>query len=312
MLDKMRQSRAEHPRCAAMDGMPSRLENVRIFHNVTSCQRQSFIAVLGMASPALRFIPSRTAIEHYMNVRALSRRLNHKIIDTLPENALLEAGKLLGIAKGKTFILESEDQMSVLADACLYDWVQDGKTPIERYAEKHAPPPETEEYELLQAFLRATYRVVLVESRIEGAGVGCKDIFTGESLFIMDFGLSQSPLNIAYGTRTISVGPFWMTGGAGLPTVRDGVEAVIARLTEEGLLQDGAFTDPHRAAVIIIRTLLAEGASEHIEYRVASQSQFRHSRRLNTRQNAPVVIPGRNSSCTCGSGKRYKRCCGRH
>jgi hypothetical protein len=263
-----------------------------------------------MASPALRFIPSRSAVERYRHVRALSAQLNHKVLDTLPGNALVETGKLLGIVRGKRFILDSEDEMSVLADACLYDWIQDGKSPMERYAEKHAPPPETEEYEILQSFLGAVYRIVIVQSRIEGAGVDCRDIFTGGSLFVMDFGLSQSPLNIAYATRTIPVGPFWMSGGAGLPTGSLGIKAVIARLKEEDLLRDIGFTDPHRAAITIIRTLLAEGAAEHVAYQDVSQSQFRHSRRPNLRPNTSAGILSRNSSCPCGSGQRYKRCCG--
>src|SRR5207245_6795016 len=82
----------------------------------------------------------------------------------------------------------------------------------------HPPAPGTEEHELLQAYLQAKYRIVVPQSRVQGAGAYFVDLLSAEELFIMDIGLSQTPLDVAYATRTIPLGQFWMTGGAGLPT----------------------------------------------------------------------------------------------
>jgi hypothetical protein len=37
------------------------------------------------------------------------------------------------------------DVSSVLQDCCLYDWFEDGRNLVQRYAEAHPANPETEE-----------------------------------------------------------------------------------------------------------------------------------------------------------------------
>lgn len=240
-----------------------------------------------------------------------SRTLHQEIIETLPKNAVLEIGKRLGIVRGRTVMLDSEDMLSVIMDCCLYDLMEDGKNAISRYLESHFGQASPDERELLQASCLAQYRIVFPLSRVEGAGVYFKDLFTNEELFVMDIGMSQNALNIAYGTRTIPLGPFWMTGGAGLPAGSDAIRKAGARLHEKGLLGDGGFTDQHRAALTIVRTLLERGAAEHVRYEDVQPQELAEGLREHTqRQCMPAGIPGRNSACPCGSGKRYKRCCG--
>lgn len=263
-----------------------------------------------MASATLSFSPSTTDKERYARLRKVSQTLNHKIIDTLPKDAIHVIGKQLGIMQGRTIVMDSEDVLSVLMDCCLYDFINDGKNTIQWYAEQHAPAPDSDEYEILQGSLAACYRLVMPKSRVEGAGIQVVDIVTGEELFIMDFGMSQSPLNIVYGTRTIPFGQFWMTGGAGLPAGRDTVEEAVRRLNEKGLLRDTGFTDPHRATLTIVRTLLEHGASEHVQYQDLPGAKVSNARMPGGHRRTLPLVPGRNSPCICGSGKRYKRCCG--
>ena len=124
----------------------------------------------------------------------------------------------------------------------------------------------------------------------------------------MDIGLSYNPLDVAYATRTIPLGQFWMTGGAALPTGRTTIEDAIDRLKKQRLLVDGKFTDPHKAALILVRRLLEGGASQHVAYE--HMEDHRKPRFYRKPDAAAARSPGRNSPCPCGSGKRYKRCCG--
>jgi hypothetical protein len=141
------------------------------------------------------------------------------------------------------------------------------------------------------------------------------DLLSGEELFIMDIGLSQIPHQVAYATRTIPLGQFWMTGGAGLPTGSEAIKIAIDRLTKQRLVEDGRFTDPHKVAVVFVRTLLESGASQHVAYEtVENQRRQEFHREFGAadvpRQKLSAYTPARNSPCPCGSGKRYKRCCG--
>lgn len=261
------------------------------------------------------FIPSLSDVERYKRLRRLARDLNHRIVKTVPREAMHEVGETIGILHRGVLVFDTEDETSILMDCCLYDWMRNGKNLVEKYAENHPASPGTEEHELLQAYLQAKYRIVVPRSRVQGAGAYSVDLLSAEELFIMDMGLSQNPLDVAYATRTIPLGQFWITGGAALPTGRTAIENAIDRLNKQRLLVDGKFTDPHKAALVFVRTLLEDGASQHIAYET-EENHRRHRPHSKPdvadapEQRVSAYTPGPNSRCPCGSGKRYKRCCG--
>src|SRR5260370_22932684 len=82
----------------------------------------------------------------------------------------------------------------------------------------------------------------------------------------MDIGLSQIAKQVVYATRTIPLGQFWMTGGAGLPTGSEAIKNAIDRLTKQRLVEEGRLTDPHKVALVFVRTLLDSRASQHVSY----------------------------------------------
>lgn len=226
-----------------------------------------------------------------------------------------EIGDALGILRNGTLVFGTEDEPNILMDCCLYDWIRNGKSIVERFAEDHPPVPETEEGELLQAYLRAQYRILMPQSSVKGAGVHVTDLFSAEELFLMDVGISESPLGIAYATRAIPLREYWITGGAGLPTGQEGITRAINRLRKKRLLVNGRFGDVHQATLLFVKTLLAEKVSQYITYEDTVGAASRQARGPVEQTDGPGPLafpsgPGRNSSCPCGSGKRYKRCCG--
>jgi hypothetical protein len=199
-------------------------------------------------------------------------------------------------------------------DCCLFDWIRNGKNIVEEYVENHPPVPGTDEDEILQAYLQAKYRIIVPRSRAKSAGVHCLDLFSSEEFFLMDIGISESPLNIAYATRTIPLGQYWITGGAALPTGQEGITSAVDQLRKKRLLVDGRFSGSHQATLVLVRSLLANGASQHTTYGTFDAAPRQSHGDLGW-TNAPnprpfSSNPGRNSRCPCGSGKRYKKCCG--
>ena len=100
-----------------------------------------------------------------------------------------------------------------------------------------------------------------------------------------------------------------MTGGVGLPITTEARETVYRRLAAEGVLVDGTITDRRRMALVTVRACLETGAAEHVAY----EDPRGHARRNDTAGHAPgrsIPAPGRNDPCPCGSGKKYKKCCG--
>jgi len=210
-------------------------------------------------------------------MRALNMDLNHRMIETIPPEAYEQIGDAIGIRHKGILVFDSPDMTSVLMDCCLYDWYEDGKNLVQRYSETHAAKPGTDESYLLSAAIQAKYRVLIVQSTVEGAGVQCHDALNNEDLFVMDVALSRSlPDGAALATRTISLGEYSMTSGAGLP-----IHSRKAVSNALGALEGGSalpFQDPDSIALLIVRSCLAAGAADHVAYE-APEAKSSKSRR---------------------------------
>jgi hypothetical protein len=224
------------------------------------------------------FSPARQDVDRYRNLRALSRELNHRIIKTIPRQAYDEIGDALGIRRNGVLLFDSEDMTSVMMDCCLYDWYENGKNLMQRYADTHPATPGTDESYLLRACLQAKYRILVAQSAVPGAGLHCRDVLNGGELFLMDLAFSQSfPCGTAaLATRTIPLGEFWMTGGAALPIDSDTDVLGALRRIEDNHRE--SVEGPAIIALSIIRACLTAGAADHIVY-AAPQPAPRKPRR---------------------------------
>jgi hypothetical protein len=216
-----------------------------------------------MATP---FSPTRQGVEQYRRFRALSVDLGERLIKTIPRQAYNEVGDAISILHNGVLVLDSMDMTSVVADCCLYDWFQDGKNLVQRYAETHPAQPGTDESCVLNACLRAKYRVLVTQSIVRDAGIYCRDVLNGGELFLMDVAFIRTlqPGRAALATRTIPLGEYWMTGGAALPiNSATGIREALSRIeTGRQELPEG----PGAVSLTIVRACLAAGAAEYIAY----------------------------------------------
>jgi hypothetical protein len=198
-------------------------------------------------------------------LRALSRDLNHRIIKTIPRQAYDEVGNAIGILHNGVLVFDSADMTSVMMDCCLYNWFENGKNLVQRYSETHPAKPGTDESYLLNAYVQAKYRVLVVQSAVPDAGLHCHDVLNSEELFLMDLALSRSVRSgdAALATRTISLGEYWMTGGAGLPISRKAFQLALSRLESR---KHESLEGPGRVALLIVRACLAAGVAEYVTY----------------------------------------------
>lgn len=198
--------------------------------------------------------------------------LNHRVIKTIPRQAFDEIGDALGIRHNGVLVFDSEDMTSVMMDCCLYDWYENGKNLVQRYAETHPVTPGTDESYVLQACLHAKYRILKVQSAVPGAGVHCQDVLNGGELFLMDVAMSQNVPNVnaAMATRTIPLGEYWMTSGAGLPiSSKKSILDALRRIDGE---YDKRPEGASGVALPIARACLAAGAADYITYESAEAS----------------------------------------
>ncbi len=113
---------------------------------------------------------------------------------------------------------------------------------------------------------------------------------------------------MALATRIIPLGECWMTTAAGLPLSAEAIGDVLSRFTGEDQFDDSGIKSP--LVFEIVRACLAHGAAEQIRYEDGEAESLEGWEASQRPYEAPRA-PGRNERCPCGSGKKYKACCGR-
>ncbi len=202
--------------------------------------------------------------------------------------------------------------MSLLMDYCLYQPQPDGRNLVERFLEKSPPPEDSDEMVALRAMTEAYYSLFQITDVERGVGVTIQDLLRDETGFIMDIGFGNTARrHLMVATRIIPVEGFLMTGGAGLLVDASAARRIfneLIRMKQTPETFDFKRMTPLQEAdlaALMIRTCLSSGMSSHIAYAEPGGQ----TRSLTGRAEAPR--PGRNEPCHCGSGKKFKMCCGR-
>ena len=83
--------------------------------------------------PDTNVINRAEIISRYKHLRAVGRKLNHKMVERLSKDVLHEGGKKLGILRKNVLVFNSEDESAVLMDYCIYDVRRNGRNAVKQY-----------------------------------------------------------------------------------------------------------------------------------------------------------------------------------
>src|SRR5689334_14334116 len=103
-------------------------------------------------------------LPRYKHLRQVARHLGTRLVQSLPKSVLEEGGKRLGILKKGVLVLDSEDEIAVLMDYCIYDLRRQGRNAIESYLAESPLAPDSDEMVLLKAMREARYSLLVVEA----------------------------------------------------------------------------------------------------------------------------------------------------
>lgn len=268
--------------------------------------------------------------ERYKRFRHLGERISNDLLEYTPkgQDVLPAVARKLGLAiHERTIIFDSEAQMGVLADCMIYDCYEGGLNAVDRYMAAHPPAPGSDEQLLLDAQKNALFRILSVLNVLPGIGVQTYDVLNDENVLLLDHGLSLGAVpGLPLATRTVDLGSFHMTTGAPMPVLSaETLEAIRRMLIEEHAEDPDSFralSPPARADVTarIIRLCFEAGAAQDIEMESLEEQdamalQEAEGMPYLASRPAPLLASGRigrNEPCPCGSGKKYKKCCGRN
>ncbi len=161
------------------------------------------------------FIKESPLVKKYKKYRKVGQALNNQVLETFGDGRIGEATRLLGIRKGKTIILEDENQMQPLMDFTLYDCRQDGKNAVEQYQAEIGGKTKIER-ELLAGMLHSYTSLFRVESiRKAESALVLSDLLTEqEPVKIIDLGFSETAVpGLLIFLRLIPLDDFNMSAG---------------------------------------------------------------------------------------------------
>jgi hypothetical protein len=206
-------------------------------------------------------------IDRYRKFRAISRTHNSCALKCMSSEAFMEQARRLGIVRGRTLILDSEDELALVHDLALYGRQGGRKRPLDRYASSQRLSSDSDEARVLDAMLSARFVLIRLERRHPEAGLIVTDLLRDEEFWLVDEGMEASmPVGFKIATRLFSPEDFHMAAGAFVPL--EGV-ILMSALARRPLLSrmnvDEAGQD-RRFAEAIYREAIDAGAMERVRF----------------------------------------------
>jgi hypothetical protein len=202
--------------------------------------------------------PSRNEVlARYRHLREISKQHFFTIMKLISRDAILRHARGLGLAIGKTLVLDRMEELSLAYDLAIYTAPGDRSRAVDRYARSARFEAGSDEALMLDAMCNARFSVVSVRRRHPVAGLIVKDLFRDIDLWLVDQGLEMSlPAGTAFATRYFAPDRFVMTSGVGVPFDDDLLEAVVdstpvlLRKSPAEAIEDRRFAEAvYRAAI---------------------------------------------------------------
>jgi hypothetical protein len=197
----------------------------------------------------------------------ISKRHSSGALDRLSSDALTEQARRLGLARGRTLILGSEDELTLVYDLALYARQGERKRPLDRYAATQQFAPDSDEKRVLDAMLAARFALIRVERRHPEAGLIVRDLIREDEFWLVDEGMeSSAPVGSKMATRVYSPDHFYMAAGVFVPLESASLMNVLRRrplLLRMSLDQAG---EDRRFAEAIYREAIEAGVMERVRF----------------------------------------------
>jgi hypothetical protein len=173
-------------------------------------------------------------LTRYRHFREINKQHHSAVLNFLPKDTVISQARRIGLAQGKTLVLDSIDDLNLVFDLLIYTAPKDRSRAIDRYARAARLAPETDEALVLEAMRRARFSIISSVRRHTVAGLIVKDLFRGFEFWLVDEGLESSlPDEAVLATRLYTLEGFAMTAGVLVPLDIELIEYAIAD-TEAG------------------------------------------------------------------------------
>jgi len=213
--------------------------------------------------------PSRSEVlARYRHLREISKQHLSDAMKFLSQDAILHHARRLGLAVGKTIILDNMDELTLAFDLAIHTAPDGRSRAIDRYARSARFATGSDEALMLEAARNARFAVVMVQRRHPSVGLIVTDLYRNIELWLVDEGLEISlPVGTAFATRYYAPDRFVMTAGVGMPVdlglLISAVESVpqLLRKSRVEAIEDRRFAEA------VYRAAIADGVMAGVAHR---------------------------------------------
>jgi len=288
--------------------------------------------------------PSRglATVGGYEAAYEVVRRTNQRLVELLPAEAMQEVAACCGYDLLELPEIACEEMLVTMVDAALHAWPPEAASVLDEYIEsRESEDLDARERTVLEAMARS--RFALFRLLRKGPGPS-SEVMTGATqrrLVLWDEGLASGdlPCGEYFVARTFEIDGEWLSTGAALPVgplsspdEDDGPEPEHA-LTPDSAADDAGPLEhglpdrepsPEEVSALIDEIQQHATALRETELDLLAEALELHARQFHDdedddefrSEDAPPPLrvlpkPGRNEPCPCGSGKKYKNCCGK-
>jgi hypothetical protein len=210
----------------------------------------------------------REVLARYRHLREISKRHLSDAMKFLSQDAILRHARRLGLARGKTVILDNMDEITLAFDLAIHTAPDARSRAIDRYARSARFAPGSDEALMLEAMRNARFAVVMVQRRHPSVGLIVTDLFRNSELWLVDEGLEMSlPAGTAFATRYYAPDRFVMTAGVGMPIDLDLLTSVFESVPQLLRKSRGEAIADRRFAEAVYRAAIADGIMAGVAYR---------------------------------------------
>ncbi len=207
-------------------------------------------------------------LARYRQLREISRRHHHEILASMSSDAVLRQARRLGLARGRTLILDDMDGLNYAYDLAIHPASPQRSRAIDRYARSAGFAAGSDEALVLEAMRAARFSVLAIERHHETAGLIAIDLLRRIEVWLVDIGLESSMSEgDIIATRLYTPERFSMTAGVNVPFDADLIEDIAAGLPRR--VGDSALdtlSDNRHFAETIYRVALASGIMDRMKY----------------------------------------------
>ncbi|MBB4372823.1 hypothetical protein GGD63_005635 [Bradyrhizobium sp. cir1] len=226
-------------------------------------QQQSIFA-LGADMPSTR----EDILARYLHLREISKKVHEEVLKCISTDALLNHARRLGLAQGKTLLLEDMDEMYYVYDLAVYTAPADRSRAIDRYAKSARFEAQSDEGVMLDAMRRSQFAILLIEQRHDEVGLIATDVIRNSKVWLVDVGLESSMDDgELIATRLLTPGTFSMTAGVMVPFEIEMLDPVCRLLPQHlGNSKLSRIADDRRLAEAVYKVALAGSVMDRMAY----------------------------------------------